>query len=267
MNHNRQPYEPPASFAQPASLSDCLPGDRYLDLVESLTSLAGALTENESVADTLSSILRLALRSVPGCDAASVTVFDDEDRPTTIAATDEQTRELDRRQYELSDGPCMDAARHLTVNRWSHDEAEQRWPEFAALAKETGLSSYLSAGLGVAGRRLGAINLASQDDDGFSQLDEELLSLFTGPASAAIVLVSRYCKARDLVAQLRIALHSRAAIDQAIGIVMAGSRCDADTAFATLTRASNNRNMKLRELAAEIVSRVGGQSPEPGTGS
>jgi AmiR/NasT family two-component response regulator len=40
---------------------------------------------------------------------------------------------------------------------------------------------------------------------------------------------------------------------------MAESRCDAEHAFATLSRASNNRNMKLRDLAAEIVSRVGGR--------
>jgi AmiR/NasT family two-component response regulator len=53
-------------------------------------------------------------------------------------------------------------------------------------------------------------------------------------------------------------------IDQAIGIVMAESRCDADQAFGTLRRASNNRNMKLRDLAAEIVLRVGGgPSPRP----
>ncbi len=44
---------------------------------------------------------------------------------------------------------------------------------------------------------------------------------------------------------------------------MAESRCDADQAFATLTRASNNRNMKLRYLATEIVMRVGGRPPSP----
>jgi AmiR/NasT family two-component response regulator len=79
------------------------------------------------------------------------------------------------------------------------------------------------------------------------------------PASAAIVVVGRYAEARDLAAQLEHALRSRAVIDQAIGIVMAESRCDADQAFATLSRASNNRNMKLRDLANEIVTRVGGR--------
>jgi hypothetical protein len=262
MSDNRDPEPiPEMALTDLIGSSDSLSGERYSDLVESLTELARTLTENESVRDTLNSILALALRSVPGCHAASVTAFDEADRPTTIAATDDKTRELDRRQYILHDGPCLDAARRQQVNRWTHAEAKQRWPEFTALAQEMGLCSYLSAGLGLAGRQLGALNLSSHDSDGFSELDEELISLFTVPASAAIVVVSRYCQARDLAAQLEVGLHSRAVIDQAIGIVMAESRCDSATAFATLSRASNNRNIKLRDLAAEIVTRVGGRAP------
>jgi transcriptional regulator with GAF, ATPase, and Fis domain len=236
-------------------------GGRYGDLVESLTDLSRMLTETESVRDTLQSILALAVRSIPGCHAASIMVLDDKEQPSTIAATDEETYELDRLQYLLNDGPCVDAARHQQVNRWSLHEAEQRWPEFTHLAEQMGLQSYLSAGLGLAGRRLGALNLSSHDTDGFSQLDEDLISLFTVPAAAAIVVVGRYFEARDLAAQLEQALQSRSVIDQAIGIVMAESRCDAGQAFATLTRASNNRNMKLRDLATEIVARVGGRPP------
>ena len=161
----------------------------------------------------------------------------------------------------LHDGPCLDAARRQQVNRWTLHQAEQRWPEFTVLAEEMGLRSYLSAGLGLAGRTLGALNLSSHDTDGFSQLDEDLIALFTVPAAAAIVVVGRYAEARDLAEQLEQALGSRAVIDQAIGIVMAESRCDADQAFTMLTRASNNRNMKLRDLASEIVTRVGGRSP------
>jgi transcriptional regulator with GAF, ATPase, and Fis domain len=236
-------------------------GERYGDLVESLTDLARTLTETESVRDTLQSILALALRSIPGCHAASITVLDDKEQPSTVAATDEKTYELDRRQYLLHDGPCMDAARRQQVSRWNLHEAEQRWPEFTHLAEEMGLHSYLSAGLGLAGRRLGALNLSSRDPDGFSQLDEDLISLFTVPAAAAIVVVGRYFEARDLAAQLEQALQSRTVIDHAIGIIMAESRCDADQAFAMLSRASNNRNIKLRDLAAEIVMRVSGRPP------
>ena len=73
--------------------------------------------------------------------------------------------------------------------------------------------------------------------------------------------MTRYSRARDLSDQLNQALRSRAVIDQAMGIIMAESKIDAERAFAVLSRASNNRRMKLRELAAEIVTRVSGQAP------
>ena len=233
--------------------------DRYSDAVASLAELTRALAEDESVPETLQSILALIRRLVPGCDAASVTMLSDNGQPATIAATAEETYELDHRQYVLRDGPCLDAARGRQVNRWSLSEAEQRWPDFTRLAEEMGLRSYLSAGLSWDGQPLGALNLSSRHPDGFGRVDERLLALFTGPASAAVVASRRYAQARDLAGQLDQALRSRAVIDQAIGIVMAESRCDASAAFAALGRASNNRNVKLRDLAAEIVTRVGGR--------
>jgi AmiR/NasT family two-component response regulator len=36
---------------------------------------------------------------------------------------------------------------------------------------------------------------------------------------------------------------------------MAESRCDPEEAFSMLRRASNNRNLKLHDVATEIVSR------------
>jgi transcriptional regulator with GAF, ATPase, and Fis domain len=237
------------------------PGERYEDLIEVFTVLSGALAEDESVHDTLQSILAMALKLIPGCSAASVTVLDERGQPSTIAATDEDTLELDRRQYLLNDGPCMDAARRQQVNRWSLLEAEQQWPDFTSLAKEVGLRSYLAAGLGFGDQRLGALNLSSRDADGFSRLDEGLVALFIAPAAAAIVTMTRYARARDLAEQLNQALRSRAVIDQALGIIMAESKIDAQRAFAVLSRASNNRRMKLRDLAAEIVTRVSGQAP------
>jgi transcriptional regulator with GAF, ATPase, and Fis domain len=238
-----------------------LPGGRYEDLVGSLIGLTLRMTEDSSVRDTLHSILALALGLVPGCDAASVTVLDDQGQPGTVVATDDGTYELDRRQYALGDGPCLDAARRQQVNRWTLGEATERWPEFTSLATGLGLHSYLAAGLGTGERPLGALNLSSRGTDGFDHLDEKVVALFTAPAAAAIMVAGRYAEAHALAGQLHQAMQSRSVIDQAIGIIMAESRCTAAEAFATLSRASNNRSIKLRELAAEIVGRVAGGPP------
>jgi AmiR/NasT family two-component response regulator len=51
-------------------------------------------------------------------------------------------------------------------------------------------------------------------------------------------------------------------IDQALGVVMGQNRCTADEAFDILRTISQNRNGKLRDVAAEIHR---GQRTTPGT--
>jgi hypothetical protein len=55
-------------------------------------------------------------------------------------------------------------------------------------------------------------------------------------------------------ADLEVAMRTARKIGAAIGIVMAGQQVDEESAFATLARASQNANVKLRVLAEEVVS-------------
>lgn len=56
---------------------------------------------------------------------------------------------------------------------------------------------------------------------------------------------------------------SSSVIDQAVGILMGQQRCNAATAFDLLRQASQNRNRKLRDIAAEIITNVSGEPPQP----
>jgi PAS domain S-box-containing protein len=55
------------------------------------------------------------------------------------------------------------------------------------------------------------------------------------------------------VEQLREALTSRATIEQAKGLLMLRNRCSPKQAFEMLARISQERNVKLRDVAAELV--------------
>jgi ANTAR domain len=66
-----------------------------------------------------------------------------------------------------------------------------------------------------------------------------------------------------LIEQLRSSLASRGVIDQALGIIMAREHCTQDRAFAILRSASQNRNVKLRDLASAVVTSVTGEPPQP----
>jgi AmiR/NasT family two-component response regulator len=56
---------------------------------------------------------------------------------------------------------------------------------------------------------------------------------------------------------------SRAVIDQALGVIMATERIPQERAFAMLRTVSQNRNVKIRDLAATIVTQVSGEPPKP----
>ena len=64
------------------------------------------------------------------------------------------------------------------------------------------------------------------------------------------------------------AMESRRTIGVAIGIVMERYTIDDDRAFAFLVRVSQDSNVKLREVAADIVTetRARSRQPEPGSG-
>lgn len=55
-------------------------------------------------------------------------------------------------------------------------------------------------------------------------------------------------------AELEVALRTARKIGAAIGIVMTGQKVSEESAFATLAKASQNANVKLRVLAEEVVS-------------
>lgn len=61
--------------------------------------------------------------------------------------------------------------------------------------------------------------------------------------------------------QLSTSIESRALIDQAMGVIMAIRRCTQDEALATLRQASQNQNVKLRDIARAIVADVTGEPP------
>ena len=56
------------------------------------------------------------------------------------------------------------------------------------------------------------------------------------------------------VRELNQALHNRKLIGQAVGILMERYRIEADAAFQFLVRVSSTSNIKLRDVADEVVT-------------
>jgi len=231
--------------------------ERQDELALAIAELSGVLLADEGLETTLQRVADLAVRTMPGCTAAGVTLVGDDGRPETAASTSEIVLEVDARQYATGDGPCLDALRHRRINSVDAREAMKRWPEFAGSAAQVGMHSFLASPLIAAGEAIGSLNLYSDSPDGFDALDDALVGLFSGQASVALANARLYRTARRLSDQLQEALGSRAVIEQAKGVLMAQHGVRPEVAFDLLRDRSQRENRKLRDVAHEIVDAIG----------
>ena len=225
--------------------------------VEALaTDIGGVLESMEEVSDYLERVVHAVRRHVTGCDEVGVTVFSG-GRPHTAAYTTVQTLEIDAVQYVLDDGPCLDAARRRRENRVDDLVVDDgRWPEFARECREDGMRSLLAVPLLSGEECVGAINLYGWAPHAFDSFDASLVRVAASRCADAIVAVSTLDGVRRLAGQLEQAMASRAVIEQAKGVIMAMRGVPEHEAFEVLRRTSQDRNVKVRELAHQIVTGV-----------
>jgi len=110
---------------------------------------------------------------------------------------------------------------------------------------------------------IGALNLYATRPGAFGSEEQATAARFADEASRAITLAVRLAVRAEMSENLQHALASRAVIDQALGIIMGQNRCSADEAFDILRTTSQNRNIKLRDIAAATVAPVSGHAPRP----
>lgn len=222
--------------------------------------LLALLIESPNVDAFLSEAARLGADIVGAAEACGIT-FRRDGQPFTAAASGDLATQVDELQYETDEGPCLDALRLGEVVPVDDLVKDSRWPCYRPRAVAYGIASSLSVPLYVEGASVGALNLYGVKRHAFTPGDRHHAEAFAAQASAALTLTLRQARQLELQAQLEHALASRSLIDNAIGILMGQQRCDADAAFDLLRKASQHRNRKLRDIAAEIIVNVSGQAP------
>lgn len=227
---------------------------QFDDPLAELAALAGVVLTNESLSDTLNAICRISVGAVPNTDAASITSFS-EGGPKAVAASDDWGHGLDEVQHAEHEGPCLDAARTGLVFRVRSTSNEPRWPSYMPRAVDQGVGSMVSLPMTSEVKTLGALNLYSREVDAFTAEAVSVAEIIAGHASLASQVAATVFHHRSVGENLRTAMDSRAAIEQAKGIIMATTGCGPDEAFQLLVRQSQHENRKLRELAEELVTR------------
>jgi GAF domain-containing protein len=215
-----------------------------------MAELARDLAVPLSVDDVLTGVTRTVLEVIPGADAAGFLLFTKAGKYETAAATSDVMFELDRLQVKYGEGPCVEAAIDELIVRTDDFQREQRWPHYSAEVLTLGLRSALSFKLYTSRRNAGALNIFAHEPNAFGPDDEAVGSVLAAHAAAAI-MASRQGE------QLQSALSSRDLIGQAKGVIMERFNVDAVRAFEMLRELSQSANVKLVDIATQVIETRG----------
>ncbi len=232
------------------------------DVAGDLTELQRALLGTQTLEQFLQELATLAARLVTDGVSCGMTMRST-GRPATVACSDPLAGEIDEVQYQLDDGPCLHAMRSGDQVSIDDTAGRARWPRFEAAAQARGIRSCLALPLVADGKPVGALNLYARDVAAFGPAQVRHAEHLAQNASGALSLMLRLASYSELTDQLRSSLTSRAVIYQALGVIMAQQRCTQATAFDVLRGASQNSNVKLRDVASAIVTSVSGEPPHP----
>lgn len=214
--------------------------------------MAGLVLSEETVDTGLGVLGSLARETVPGSSGAGVSILDGQRRRSS-GSTDVLVQRADDLQYELDEGPCLDAAASRELVRVDDLTVDRRWPAWAGSVTPLGLRAAMSAPLVAGDESLGAIKVYADRPDVFDRRSEQLLVLFS--AQAAILVADLRTRERGgrMSEDLRRAVAGRDAINLAKGVLMGRHGIDEEAALGMLVARSHDEGATLAQVARAIL--------------
>lgn len=225
-------------------------------ITETLVHLADNLVSNYD-ANEMFYVLVDSCRSVLKVDHAGLMLIDPSGGMRVVAATSEATHLLELLQIQNDEGPCLDAVSSgipVGTGPLRGPDAAARWPRLAAGAVQAGFTSITALPMRLRHEVLGALNLFFTEDRMPDDRDVSVAQAFADIGTIAILQDRASHDARLVIDQLQRALDSRIVIEQAKGRVAQHAGVDIETAFGFIRRYSRDHNLRLSEVASELIA-------------
>jgi ANTAR domain-containing protein len=206
---------------------------------------------NKSRSRSLNELVGLATRQVRACSGAAAALWQGRE-PMVMAASHPDVCELAEVELAAQRGPAVDSLAAATTLACPDTLYERRWPEYAHAALCRGVRCSVT----LVHRSGGAAVTLSLFSARPRVLDPEQLpvaELLVAVGGAVIGNMSSYGDARRTALQLREGAQARALVDQAKGVLMHAFGCSADEAFERMRKLSQQRNLKMTEVAQRVI--------------
>ena len=228
-------------------------GTEELDMQELkavFAEMADTIYASDDADTVYQALVNSATQLIPGCDRACL-MLERHGRFVTVAATDEIAYAVDQAERDLGEGPCLDA---ITEEAFQFDPNLANgspWPRLAErLLRTTPVRGMIGYRLLVDEAKVGALNIFSDHADALTEASADAGAVMASFASVAVMTAG----ARGEALQLRRGLESNREIGKAVGLLMAAHHVSQERAFEILKATSQQLNLKLAVVAAEIVS-------------
>ena len=223
-------------------------------LVATLVELADNLVDNYDVIDILTLLSGRCVETID-VSAAGVMLGLPGGELQFVASSNESMRVLELFQIQANEGPCVDSyASGVAIINHELRDGDERWPHFTPRAIELGFGLVHSIPMRLRGRTIGAFNLFHAGSGTLTPADVLVAQGLADVATIAILQHQSSTSAQLLNSQLNVALNSRIIIEQAKGMISQSTHCNMDEAFERLRNHSRNHNLRLTNLASEVVS-------------
>lgn len=221
------------------------------ELVGRVAIAADRLFSAGDLERTLQRVVDVAVDTIEGCDFAGI-FLGKEAVARTPVHSDSIVVEIDALQRTTGEGPSLDVL-SVEGSVFSTELADDgRWPRFGPLADAAGIRSAFAAHLQGDGEH-GALNLYARYPAAFGVVDRANGLLLAQLAGAALSTAHTHDNELRRATNLEAALVTRELIGRAEGILMERERVTSEQAFELLRRASQRLNVKLRDVAQNLV--------------
>jgi GAF domain-containing protein len=227
--------------------------NREQALADTFVNLADTLVEDYDVVDLLDQLVGACLKLLD-IAAAGLLLDDQKGHLVVMAASSEEAQLLEIFQIQNNEGPCLESVRTGRVVARGHlDQERVRWPSFVPAALEAGFQSVAAIPLRLRTQIIGALNLFNPGPEPIAPDDQRLAQALADVATIGILQQRSIDHGSIVGAQLQLALNSRIAIEQAKGVLAERNTMNMETAFNALRTHARNHNLKLTDVASEVI--------------
>ncbi|GAB3728023.1 ANTAR domain-containing protein [Amycolatopsis oliviviridis] len=225
-------------------------------------SMPRSAADDIPVAVLLRTLLDRVSGDIPGTLGAALSVAHHGEPLTVLVATGIGDH-LAPAQTQLFGGPIPDAAATSDPTVTDNVFTDSRWPKLTLDSITEQFPQLTSTWRHVRGVAAlpsyydedSALVLSVTLDHSGTSEALRVLTRYEAVVTATLVVAEAHGAAGS--EQMMAVLRSRAAIEQAKGVIIGIRRCGPEEAWATLRRASQEFNVKIRDLAVALVEHLG----------